>query len=128
MSPHAPDLPTPSPGPIPIETQEKLLKIVMARQASLSLRVAALFLVPLLALPFVNLSQSGFMNSRLFGFSITWLILGICFFPLTWLLSSYFVRKSDAIEAECTTLGRQMLPKSGSTDGPAPAAREEGME
>ena len=77
MSKTVPDNVMASPGSIPIETQEKLLKVVMLRQASLSLRVAALFLVPLLALPWINQSQAGLMNSRLLGFSVTWLILGI---------------------------------------------------
>ncbi len=126
MSKTVPDIATNSAGPIPLETQERLLKVVMLRQASLSLRVAAVFLCPLLALPLINATQPAFMNSRLFGFSITWLILGICFFPLTWLLSAYFVHKSDRIEAECTLLGREMLPRPGITDGSGIAAQEEG--
>lgn len=128
MSKTLPDTPTASPGPIPPVIQEKLLHVVMQRQAALSLRVAALFLLPLLALPWINQSQPTLMNSRLLGFSLTWLILGICFFPLTWLLSAYFVRKSDGIEAECTTLGRQMLAAPGTTNVTAVAAQEEGME
>ena len=130
MSNTVPDIATTSPGLISLETQEKLLHIVMRRQAALSLRVAALFLLPLLALPWMNQSQPALMNSRLFGFSLTWLILGICFFPLTWLLSSYFVQKSDAIEAECTAIGRTMLPAAVSTTVGATttAPQEEGME
>ena len=89
--------PSASSGPIPIETQEKLLKVVMQRQGALSLRVGALFLLPLLALPWINQSQpNAFMNSRLLGFSVTWLILGICIFPLTWLVSAYFVHNLDS--------------------------------
>ena len=128
MSKTVPDIATTSPIPIPLETQEKLLKIVMRRQATLSISVAALFLLPLLALPWINLSLAGFMNSRLLGFSVTWLLLGICFFPLTWLLSAYFVHKSDGIEAECTRLGREILPKPVTTDVTAIASQEEGME
>lgn len=128
MSNTVPDIATTSPGSIPVETQEKLLQVVMRRQAALSLRVAAVFLVPLLALPWINQSQAAFMNSRLFGFSVSWLILGICFFPLTWILSAYFVKKSDGIEAECTAVGRQMLPSPISKDVTAKASQEEGME
>jgi len=127
MSNTVPDITTKPPGPLPLETQERLLKMVMRRQASLSLRVAALFLVPLLGLPLINQNQSSFMNSRVFGFSVTWLILGICFFPLTWLLSAYFVHKSDAIEAECTSLGRQMLPGQTSAQD-AGVPQKEGTE
>jgi uncharacterized membrane protein (DUF485 family) len=118
----------PTPVAVPIETQEKLLQMVMRRQASLSLRVAAVFLVPLLALPWLNQSQPAFMNSRFAGFSVTWLILGICFFPLTWILSSYFVHRSDGIEAECTALGRQMLAGPTATPVSAHVSQEEGME
>ena len=128
MSKTVPDFAATSAIPIPVETQEKLLKIVMLRQAGLSLRVAAVFLVPLLALPWINQSQSALMNSRVFGFSATWLLLGICFYPLTWLLSAYFVHKSDALEAECTALGRNLLPTRTSTEARAATAQEAGME
>ena len=128
MSKTVPDIATTSHGPIPVETQEKLLQVVMRRQAALSLRVAAVFLVPLLALPWINQSQPALMNSRVLGFSVSWLILGICFFPLTWILSAYFVKKSDRIEAECTAIGRQMLPNPNRTDGTIKASQEEGME
>lgn len=128
MSNTVSDTATTSPGAIPVETQEKLLRVVMRRQAALSLRVAALFLLPLLALPWINQSQPALMNTRLFGFSLTWLILGICFFPLTWILAAYFVRKSDGIEGECTAIGRQMLPTLASTDVAATVPQEEGME
>ena len=131
MSKTVPDIATPSPGPIPIETQEKLLKIVMRRQATLSLSVAAFFLVPLMALPWINLSQSAFMNSRLLGFSVTWVILGICSFPLTWMISAYFVHKSDSIEAECTAICRQMLPSTTTTEAAkvaSVASQEEGSK
>ncbi len=128
MSKTVPDIATTASIPIPLETQEKLLKIVMLRQAGLSLRVAAVFLVPLLALPWINQSQSALMNTRVFGFSANWLLLGICFYPLTWLLSAYFVHKSDGLEAECTALGRNLLPARASTEVRAAAAQEEGTE
>jgi len=128
MSKTVPDDPTSSPAPLSVETQERLLQVVMRRQGALSLRVGALFLLPLLALPMLNQNQHDFMNSHFLGFSVTWLILGICIFPLTWLVSAYFVQKSDAIEAECTLLGREMLPTPGRTDGTASAMQEEGTE
>jgi len=128
MSKTVPDDPTPAPAPLSVETQERLLQVVMRRQGALSLRVGALFLLPLLALPLLNQNQPEFMNRHILGFSLTWLILGICIFPLTWLVSAYFVQKSDAIEAECTLLGREMLPNPGRKDGTANAAQEEGKE
>ena len=128
MSNPVSDVATTSLGSVPIETQEKLLQIVMRRQAALSLRVGILFLIPLLALPWINQTQPALMNTRLFGFSLTWLILGICFFPLTWILSAYFVHKSDRIEAECTTIGRQMLPFTSTGKAASNGSQEEGME
>ena len=128
MSNPVSDVATTSLGSVPIETQEKLLQIVMRRQAALSLRVGVLFLIPLLALPWINQTQPSLMNTRLFGFSLTWLILGICFFPLTWILSAYFVHKSDRIEAECTTIGRQMLPVVSAGKAASNGSQEEGME
>jgi len=116
----------PTPAPITVETQERLLQVVMRRQGALSLRVGALFLLPLLALPLLNQNQPEFMNRQFLGFSLTWLILGICIFPLTWLVSAYFVRKSDAIEAECTLLGREMLPDPDRKNATASAVQEEG--
>lgn len=128
MSNPVPDVATTSLGAVPIETQEKLLQIVMRRQAALSLRVAVLFLIPLLVLPWLNQNQPALMNTRLFGFSLTWLILGICFFPLTWILSAYFVHRSDRIEAECTAIGRRMLPERARAEGPSSSSQEEGTE
>ena len=128
MSKTVSEIATMSPGVVPVETQEKLLQVVMRRQAALSLRVAALFLLPLLALPWINQSRPDLMNTRLFGFSLTWLILGICFFPLTWILAAYFVHKSDGIEAECTALGREMLPTAMPIGVVVSAPQEEGTE
>jgi hypothetical protein len=34
------------------------------------------------------------------GFSATWLVLGVLFYPLTWVLSSWFVRGSEKLEAD----------------------------
>ncbi len=97
---------------VPPETQEKLLQVVMHRQARLSLQVASLFLIPLFGLPLLNQYLPDVMNRQVLGFSVTWLILGVCFFPLTWLLSAYFVRKSDSIESECAVTARKMLPEN----------------
>jgi uncharacterized membrane protein (DUF485 family) len=127
MSKTVPDHAASPRGPIPVETQERLLQIVMRRQGALSLRVGVLFLLPLLALPWLNQTQPALLTTRLFGFSLSWLILGICFFPLTWILSAYFVHTSDRIEAECTRLGREMLPPRSDTEADAVAAQEERM-
>ncbi|HLK58903.1 MAG TPA: hypothetical protein VKU00_20180 [Chthonomonadaceae bacterium] len=85
---------------LPPEEHGRLAKAVMRRQAALSLRVAVIFLLLLIGLPLFNLYGASIANTRIFGMSATWLFLGILFFPITWLLSAYFVRESDRIEGE----------------------------
>jgi uncharacterized membrane protein (DUF485 family) len=84
------------------EEHEKLARLVMRRQAALSLRVAAVFAVLILGLPLVNTWFPEAANQIVFGFPATWLFLGVLFFPITWLLSAYFIRASDRIEASCS--------------------------
>ena len=38
------------------------------------------------------------MARRVFGFTLTWLLLGVLFFPLVWLISWFFIRRSIALE------------------------------
>jgi uncharacterized membrane protein (DUF485 family) len=73
----------------------------MRRQASLSLRVAVVFLVLVLGLPLFNLCLPQVANANLMGFTVSWLFLGVLFFPITWVLSAYFIKQSDKIEEEC---------------------------
>jgi uncharacterized membrane protein (DUF485 family) len=80
--------------------QTRLAQAVMRKQLTLSIRVALLFFVLLFGLPLVNWLLPEFANSGAGGFTLTWLFLGILFYPLTWLLSGYFIRASDRIEAE----------------------------
>lgn len=75
-----------------------LARAVMQRQASLSIRVAAVFLLLIFGLPLVNWLMPGLAQTNIGGFSLTWLFLGILFYPITWLLSGYFIRESDRIE------------------------------
>ena len=82
------------------EDQVRLVKEVMRRQATLSLRVGAVFIVLILGIPLFNLFFPKIANLNLAGFTLTWLLLGILFFPITWALSAYFVKESDRIEAE----------------------------
>ena len=82
-----------------LDAQGQLAQRMMRQQGKLSLQVAALFIVLLLGLPLVNLYQPDLASTRIFGFSATWLFLGILFYPITILLSVYFVRQSDRIEA-----------------------------
>jgi uncharacterized membrane protein (DUF485 family) len=38
------------------------------------------------------------MARRVFGFTLTWFILGVLFFPLVWIISWLFIRRSIALE------------------------------
>ncbi len=80
--------------------QAALIRAVMGRQAALSLRVASVFLVLIFGLPLVNWLLPELAATRVGGFTLTWLFLGVLFYPLTWVLSGYFIRASDRIEAD----------------------------
>lgn len=83
--------------------QARLARAVMRRQGGLSLRVAAAFLSLILGLPLLNSVWPDAMNAPWFGgFTPTWLLLAVLFYPITVALSVYFVAASDRIEAECT--------------------------
>ena len=40
------------------------------------------------------------MSRRIFGFTITWFLLGIGFFPAVWCISFYFIKRSIRLEEE----------------------------
>jgi uncharacterized membrane protein (DUF485 family) len=94
-------------GP-PAGNLDALLRVIMRRQARLSLGVAAIFLVLVLGLPLVNHYLQGLAQLPIAGFSATWLLLGLLFYPITWLLSAYFVHASDEVEQE---IARDVKPK-----------------
>jgi uncharacterized membrane protein (DUF485 family) len=85
---------------VPPEETARLANLVMRRQAALSLRVAVIFLLLLIGVPLFNTYAPEIANTRVLGFSATWLFLAVLFFPITWLLSAYFVKASDRIEGE----------------------------
>jgi uncharacterized membrane protein (DUF485 family) len=69
------------------------------QQLRLSVCCAATFLVALLALPLFNYFLPELMASRVGGFPLTWLILGVLFFPFVWVIAWVFIRQSMALEA-----------------------------
>ena len=70
----------------------------MRRQMALSVRVFLVFAVLLFGLPLFNWLLPQVANGRVGGFTLTWLFLGVLFYPLTWALSAYFIKESDRIE------------------------------
>jgi uncharacterized membrane protein (DUF485 family) len=85
-----------------MKNDEALLSAVMKRQVTLSLRVAAVFIAVLLGLPLLNAYAPQLAGANIGGFSLTWLILGVLFYPLTWVLSRWFITSSDKIEEDLT--------------------------
>ena len=56
------------------------------------------FLVALIGMPLLNYFAPAFMATRVAGFTLTWLILGVLFFPFVWIISWRFIRRSIALE------------------------------
>lgn len=79
---------------------EGLMHRVMWRQARLSLSVAAIFIALLIFIPLFNLLAPSLAATSLAGFPLTWLLLGVLFYPITWILSAFFVKRSDSLESE----------------------------
>jgi uncharacterized membrane protein (DUF485 family) len=79
---------------------EEFLHSLMARQLKLSIACAATFVIALLGLPLLNYFFPELMAKRVFGFTLTWLILGVLFFPYVWVISYVFIRRSIALEEE----------------------------
>ena len=72
----------------------------MRRQLGLSVTCAATFLVVLLGLPLLNYFAPALMATRIAGFTLTWLILGVLFFPFVWIISAVFIKRSIALEED----------------------------
>ena len=70
----------------------------MRDQLKLSIACAVLFVTALIALPLLNYYQPEFMAQRIAGFTLSWLILGVLFFPFVWIISYIFIKRSIALE------------------------------
>lgn len=79
---------------------EAFLHRLMKGQLRLSIGCAAAFLIALLGLPLANYFFPEFMAKRIFGFTLSWFILGVLFFPLVWAIAWFFIRRSIALEEE----------------------------
>ncbi len=77
---------------------EEFLRRLIKDQLRLSISIAAVFGVVLLGLPLANYFAPEIMATRVAGFTLSWFILGILFFPFVWLLSWIFIKKSSALE------------------------------
>ena len=92
---------SPSPSvPDDVVHSESFLRSLMRRQLSLSISCAATFLVALLGLPLLNYFAPALAATRVFGFTLTWLVLGVLFFPFVWIISYVFIKRSIALEED----------------------------
>ena len=89
--------------------QGRLARYVMRRQGALSLRVASVFFVLIVGIPLGNYFLPAWANAPIAGFTVTWFFLGVVIYPITIGLSAYFVKKSDAIEAECADWRKALI-------------------
>jgi len=74
--------------------------LLMRRQLRLSIACVVAFLSVLFGLPVLNYLSPELMGRRVFGFTLTWLILGVCFFPAVWAIAWIFIRRSIALEEQ----------------------------
>ncbi len=90
------------PPPPPQDTvhSEEFLRSLMRRQLKLSVACAAAFLIVLLGLPLANYFAPALMATRVLGFTLSWFILGVLFFPFVWVISWLFIRRSIALETD----------------------------
>ena len=80
----------------------------MRRQLRLSIACAVTFVAALLGVPLLNYFFPELMAARAGGFTLTWLILGLLFYPFVWLIAWLFIRRSIALErAEVEEVSRE---------------------
>ena len=91
---------SPTPAHDDVVHSESFLRLLMRRQLGLSIACAATFLVALFGLPLLNYFAPAFMATRVAGFTLSWLILGVLFFPFVWIISFVFIKRSLRLEEE----------------------------
>jgi uncharacterized membrane protein (DUF485 family) len=77
---------------------EVFLRGLMKRQLRLSVACATAFLLLLFGLPVMNYLAPEFMARRVGGFTLSWLLLGVLFFPYVWIIAKWFITRSIALE------------------------------
>ncbi|HXK59301.1 MAG TPA: DUF485 domain-containing protein [Acidobacteriota bacterium] len=79
---------------------EDFLRMLMRRQLRLSITCVVAFLSVLFGLPLLNYFAPDFMAQRVFGFTLTWMVLGVGFFPAVWIIAWVFIGRSIALEEQ----------------------------
>lgn len=92
--------PTAEPDETDFIHSEEFLRGLMRRQLRLSIACAGAFLLLLFGLPLANYFAPGLMARRVGGFTLSWLVLGVLFFPYVWIIAKWFIVRSIALEAD----------------------------
>jgi len=79
---------------------ESFLRSLMRRQLVLSVACATAFLIVLIGLPLANYFAPALMATRVGGFTLSWLVLGVLVFPFVWIIAFIFIRRTIRLEEE----------------------------
>jgi uncharacterized membrane protein (DUF485 family) len=110
----------PAPAKLDMHSEE-FLRRLMRQQLRLSLSCTVAFLIGLLGLPLLNLLCPDLMGRKVFGFTLTWFILGILSFPFVWIIAWIFIRRSIALERnEVNEVLRDGSEEAPPAPGPRP--------
>lgn len=88
---------TPAPSEDRVHSEE-FLHSLMRRQLKLSIGCALAFIGVLFGLPLANYFAPELMATRIAGFTLTWFLMGVAFFPAVWTISYYFIKRSIWLE------------------------------
>ncbi len=90
---------------------EEFLRGLMKRQLRLSIACASAFLLLLLGLPLLNYFAPDFMAQQIGGFTLSWLVLGVLFFPYVWIIARWFITRSMSLEVNEVKFARDNQQK-----------------
>jgi uncharacterized membrane protein (DUF485 family) len=93
-------MPPPNPAHDDVVHSETFLRSLMRRQLGLSISCAVAFLIALVGVPLLNYFAPALMATRVAGFTLSWLVLGVLFFPFVWIISWVFIQRSIALEED----------------------------
>lgn len=79
---------------------EEFLHGLMKRQLKLSISCATAFILLLFGMPLLNYFAPELMARRVGGFTLSWLVLGVLFFPYVWIIARLFITRSMALESD----------------------------
>jgi uncharacterized membrane protein (DUF485 family) len=58
------------------------------------------FVLALVTVPLANYYAPDFMATRVAGFTLSWAVLGVLFFPFVWTISWVFIKRSAQLERD----------------------------